>query len=122
LKEEFSQGLILPVGKEGVMPTTNSSSNIKNGTAQSSTTTCTTTSSSSTTNQPSNVSSKNIINDAVKIQTKKITMTEEFKCRAHGNFQKNYIYLFNQNIYILTNQELYQVFTDINVSISINFI
>ncbi len=72
------------------MPTTNSSSNLKNGTAQSTTTNTTTTSPNSTINQQSSVDSKNTIKDGVKIQTKKITMTEEFKCRAHGKFCQSF--------------------------------
>jgi hypothetical protein len=81
LKEEFSQGLILPT-KDAIVKT------------------------SSTTNGSSTVSpqavaqaeapkeqAKQLIN-ACKIETKKLKLVEEFKCRVN---------------------ELYQVFTDINV-------
>ena len=86
LKEEFSQGLIKPTKDHaGNMPSTEKNvskstggSDAKNGSMTS----------------PNNGHSTNKINDSVKIETKKLTMKEEFKCRA---------------------SELYNVFTDIQV-------
>jgi hypothetical protein len=78
---EYSQGLILPtVNKD---PLVNKCPTVPVGASP-----------TKPANESSSTSSsKNL--DACKIQTKKLQITEEFKCRAH---------------------ELYQIFTDSNVS------
>ena len=87
LKEEFSQGLILPTGKESSTSTANQNSN-KPGTIS-------TTNLPSGQTPPANTQSKalnttspdtaKIDNESGKLETKRLTMTEEFKCRANGN-------------------------------------
>ncbi len=82
LKEEFSQGLIKPTkDNAGNLPTTM--------------TTTAKTPTDAKLNKVSTANNGHKINESVKIDTKKLTMKEEFKCRA---------------------SELYNVFTDINVN------
>jgi len=79
LREEFSQGLIKPTKDQaGNMPTQATKTAPSNKNAS-----------------PSISKNGNgVINDSVKIETRKLSMKEEFKCRAN---------------------ELYNVFTDVNV-------
>lgn len=84
LKDEFSQGLIKPTKDQpGNMPPTVPKT-MANAEAN-----------KNLTNASSGKNGHSQINESVKIETKKLTMKEEFKCRA---------------------SELYNVFTDINVS------
>ena len=88
LREEFSQGLIKPTkDTAGNMPATTVTTKPASDIKLTSVTTST---------------NGHKINESVKIDTKKLTMKEEFKCRA---------------------SELYNVFTDINViSLSVFFL
>lgn len=88
LKEEFSQGLILPTKDTNGVKSINGT--VKQGTQ--STVNNTTTAAASTTS--TTTTSKDPLATACKIETSKLVLNEEFKCRAH---------------------ELYQVFTDINM-------
>ncbi len=89
LKEEFSQGLILPTDK--VVTPANNAAKSANGAAKE--TPAPVAKSQPTTTSPTSPTDETATVGA-KMETKKLTMTEEFKCRA---------------------RELYQVFTDINV-------
>ena len=83
LKEEFSQGLIKPTkDNAGNLPSSNSNSNKSGGTNETKNSSITSPTNGKKTNEP------------VRIETKKLSMKEEFKCRS---------------------SELYKVFTDINV-------
>jgi activator of HSP90 ATPase len=91
LKEEFSQGLILPSSKDSV---TTKEKPINGSTQQQKPSTPFAT--TSTTQQTS--ASKQQATNGLKIETKTLKLVEEFKCRTN---------------------ELYNCFTDINVSIFI---
>ena len=82
--QEFSQGLILPTAKDGAKPSAPGSTGQQSAGQP-----------AGKKGEMTNGTSNGGINESIKIVTKKLTMNEEFKCRA---------------------EELYEVFTDVAVS------
>jgi len=89
LKEEFSQGLILPTSKEAAAAAALNSDKAKSSPAKTPSTASTNPTTATTTSSSSSNGSL-----GAKIETKTLTMNEEFKCRVN---------------------EIYNVFTNINL-------
>jgi activator of HSP90 ATPase len=96
LKEEFSQGLILPSNKDSANTTKDKTINGSSTQQQQKPSSSVITSTTQQTN-----ASKQQATNGLKIETKTLKLVEEFKCRVN---------------------ELYNCFTDINVSLSLSLL